>query len=107
MKSFKKLSAIALLLCAFAYPSSMAEAKTTSLDNSLQTSSLDTGENVVTVSNDELLLARRYDRRQYIRRHQRARRQYIRRNERAKRQYIRRNERARRQYIRRRYDRRY
>jgi len=103
VKNFKKLSAIAVLLCAFVYPSSIAEAKSTSLENSLQTSSLDAENNVV-ANEGELLLAQRDSyRRRYIRRPS-VRRQYIRRQQRARRQYIRRQQRARRQYIRRVYN---
>ncbi|MBD2360850.1 hypothetical protein H6G36_06580 [Anabaena minutissima FACHB-250] len=100
MKSFKKLSSIAVLVCAFIYPSSIAQAKDISLDN-LYTQGFGTETNLVAAENGELLLVRRDDdgRRRYIRRRQNARRQFIRRQQ--IRRQIRRRQNARRRFIRR------
>ncbi|MBW4615305.1 MAG: hypothetical protein KME21_18915 [Desmonostoc vinosum HA7617-LM4] len=119
MKNFKKLSTVVILLFAFAYPTSIAEAKSNSLNNVQNESSLETEADLVAGENGELLLAQRYFGRVPFYRRQNYRRQYIRRQNRRRfyrrqhlrRQFIRRQYRRqfyprqnyRRQYIRRRY----
>ncbi|MEH2408118.1 hypothetical protein [Nostoc sp.] len=75
MKGFKKLSSIAMLLCAFVYPPSLAEAKDISLNNARNQQSAAPEANLVGDKTGELLIAqwrpRRYQmirRRQIIRR---------------------------------------
>lgn len=102
MKSLQQVSAIAVLLCAFIYPSSIAEAK-----NNSDIANLDVESSTVTANNGELLIAgrnqrRRVIRRRYIRRPVIIRRRYIRRPVIIRRRYIRRPN-LRRQYIRRQY----
>ncbi|MEH2276501.1 MAG: hypothetical protein V7K40_17330 [Nostoc sp.] len=81
MKGFRKLSSIALLLCAFVYPPSLAEAKDISLSNVHNEHSAAPEANLVGDKTGELLIARRRSgryrnirRRQIIRRRQRFRR---------------------------------
>ncbi|MEH2380497.1 MAG: hypothetical protein V7K27_16685 [Nostoc sp.] len=78
MKGFKKLSSIAMLLCAFVYPPSLAEAKDISLNNVRNEQSAAPEANLVGDKTGELLIAqwrpRRYEnnrRRQIIRRRER------------------------------------
>ncbi|MEH2361044.1 hypothetical protein [Nostoc sp.] len=78
MKGFKKLSSIAMLLCAFVYPPSLAEAKDISLNNARNEQSAAPEANLVGDKTGELLIAqwrpRRYEnirRRQIIRRRER------------------------------------
>ena len=78
MKGFKKLSSIALLLCAFVYPPSLAEAKDISLSNARNEQSAAPEANLVGDKSGELLIAQRRPgryrmirRRQIIRRRQR------------------------------------
>ncbi|MEH2391762.1 MAG: hypothetical protein V7K21_08800 [Nostoc sp.] len=80
MKGFKKLSSIALLLCAFVYPSSLVEAKDISLSNVHNEQSAAPEANLVGNKTGELLIARRwlrphksFRRRQIIRRRERSR----------------------------------
>ncbi|MEH2457446.1 hypothetical protein [Nostoc sp.] len=75
MKGFKKLSSIAMLLCAFVYPPSLAEAKDISLNNARNQQSAAPETNLVGDKTRELLIAqwrpRRYQmirQRQIIRR---------------------------------------
>ncbi|MEH2318372.1 hypothetical protein [Nostoc sp.] len=75
MKGFKKLSSIAMLLCAFVYPPSLAEAKDISLNNARNQQSAAPEANLVGDKTGELLIAqwrpRRYQmirQRQIIRR---------------------------------------
>ncbi len=77
MKGFRKLSSIALLLCAFVYPPSLAEAKDISLDNARNEQSAAPEANLVGDKTGELLIAQRRPgryrmirRRQIIRRRQ-------------------------------------
>jgi len=71
MKGFKKLSSIALLLCAFVYPPSLAEAKDISLSNVRNEQSAAPEANLVGDKTGELLIAQRRPRRyQNIRRRQ-------------------------------------
>ncbi|ODH00024.1 hypothetical protein A4S05_35095 [Nostoc sp. KVJ20] len=81
MKGFRKLSSIALLLCAFVYPPSLAEAKDISLDNARNEQSAAPKANLVGDKTGELLIAQRRPgryrmirRRQIIRRRQSLRR---------------------------------
>ena len=81
MKGFRKLSSIALLLCAFVYPPSLAEAKDISLSNVRNEQSAAPEANLVGDKTGELLIARRrsrghenFRRRQIIRRRERFRR---------------------------------
>ncbi|MCC5669427.1 hypothetical protein LC653_37740 [Nostoc sp. CHAB 5784] len=57
MKGFKKLSSIALLLCAFVYPPSLAEAKDISLSNARNEQSAAPEANLVGDKTGELLIA--------------------------------------------------
>ncbi|MEH2248340.1 hypothetical protein [Nostoc sp.] len=59
MKGFRKLSSIALLLCAFVYPPSLAEAKDISLSNARNEQSAAPEANLVGHQTGELLIARR------------------------------------------------
>lgn len=77
MKGFKKLSSIALLLCAFVYPPSLAEAKDISLSNARNEQSAAPEANLVGDKTGELLIAQRRSgryqnirRRQFLRRRQ-------------------------------------
>ncbi|MBD2246284.1 hypothetical protein [Nostoc sp. FACHB-888] len=77
MKGFKKLSSIALLLCAFVYPPSLAEAKDISLSNARNEQSAAPEANLVGDKTGELLIAQRRPgryriirRRQFLRRRQ-------------------------------------
>ena len=71
MKGFKKLSSIALLLCAFVYPPSLAEAKDISLSNVRNEQSAAPEANLVGDKTGELLIAqRRSGRYRMIRRRQ-------------------------------------
>ncbi|MEH2435874.1 MAG: hypothetical protein V7K25_16755 [Nostoc sp.] len=71
MKGFKKLSSIALLLCAFVYPPSLAQAKDISLSNARNEQSAAPEANLVGDKTGELLIAqRRPGRYQNIRRRQ-------------------------------------
>ncbi|MEH2421365.1 MAG: hypothetical protein V7K48_10695 [Nostoc sp.] len=63
MKGFRKLSSIALLLCAFVYPPSLAEAKDISLSNARNEQSAAPEANLVGNKTGELLIARRWSRR--------------------------------------------
>lgn len=88
MKGFKKLSSIALLLCAFVYPPSLAEAKDISLSNARNEQSAAPEANLVGDKSGELLIAQRRPgryrmirRRQIIRRRQPGRYQNIRRRQ--------------------------
>ncbi|MEH2419178.1 hypothetical protein [Nostoc sp.] len=72
MKGFKKLSSIAMLLCAFVYPPSLAEAKDISLNNIRNEQSAAPEADLVGDKTGELLIAqrRRPGRYQIIRRRQ-------------------------------------
>ncbi|MEH2245635.1 hypothetical protein [Nostoc sp.] len=71
MKGFRKLSSIALLLCAFVYPPSLAEAKDISLSNVRNEQNAAPEANLVGDKTGELLIARRRSGRyQIIRRRQ-------------------------------------
>ncbi|MBE8999245.1 MULTISPECIES: hypothetical protein [unclassified Nostoc] len=77
MKGLRKLSSIALLLCAFVYPPSLAEAKDISLNNARNEQSAVPEANLVGDKTGELLIAQRRPgryrmirRRQIIRRRQ-------------------------------------
>ncbi|MEJ6482431.1 hypothetical protein N0Y54_14050 [Nostoc punctiforme UO1] len=71
MKGLRKLSSIALLLCAFVYPPSLAEAKNISLNNARNEHSAAPEANLVGDKTGELLIAqRRPGRYQIIRRRQ-------------------------------------
>ncbi|MEH2333609.1 hypothetical protein [Nostoc sp.] len=63
MKGFRKLSSIALLLCAFVYPPSLAEAKDISLSNAHNEQSAAPEANLVGDKTGELLIAGRWSRR--------------------------------------------
>ncbi|WP_375500983.1 hypothetical protein [uncultured Nostoc sp.] len=78
MKGFKKLSSIALLLCAFVYPPSLAQAKDISLINARNEQSATPEANLVGDKTGELLIAqRRPGRYQIIRRRQEFRQRQI------------------------------
>ena len=80
MKGFRKLSSIALLLCAFMYPPSLAEAKNISLSNARNEQSAIPEANLVGDKTGELLIAQRRPVRRRIiqqRRQQFRRRQII------------------------------
>ncbi|MEH2157990.1 hypothetical protein [Nostoc sp.] len=83
MKGFRKLSSIAMLLCAFVYPPSLAEAKDISLSNVRNEQSAAPEANLIGDKTGELLIAqRRPGRYQIIRRRQQIReRQFIRRQQ--------------------------
>ncbi|MEH2160447.1 MAG: hypothetical protein V7K38_05235 [Nostoc sp.] len=77
MKGFRKLSSIALLLCAFVYPPSLAEAKDISLSNVRNEQSAAPEANLIGDKTGELLIAQRgperhreIRRREFIRRRQ-------------------------------------
>ncbi|MEH1941827.1 MAG: hypothetical protein V7L01_16630 [Nostoc sp.] len=72
MKGFRKLSSIAMLLCAFVYPPSLAEAKDISLSSVRNEQSAAPEANLVGDKTGELLIAqrRRSERYQNIRRRQ-------------------------------------
>ncbi|QKQ73689.1 hypothetical protein [Nostoc sp. TCL240-02] len=59
MKGFRKLSSIALLLCAFVYPPSLAEAKDISLNNARNEQSAAPEANLIGDKTGELLIAQR------------------------------------------------
>lgn len=102
MKGFRKLSSIAILLFAFVYPPSLAEAKASSLSNSFNEQSVGSQVNLVEGTTGEFLIAqRRYQRRRFQR--QRIRRQIRRRQIRRqiRRQQFRRQQFRRQQYRRR------
>ncbi|MHC5773426.1 hypothetical protein [Nostoc sp.] len=108
MKGFKKLSSIAMLLCAFVYPPSLAEAKDISLNNVRNEQRAAPEANLVGDKTGELLIAQRrlIRRRQIIQRRRPLRgRQIIQRRQQLRqRQIIRRRQPLRqRQIIRRRY----
>ncbi|MEH2388445.1 MAG: hypothetical protein V7K14_22275 [Nostoc sp.] len=108
MKAFKKLSSIAMLLCAFVYPPLLAEAKDISLNNVRNEQSAAPEANLVGDKTGELLIAQRRPlrRRQIIQRRRPLRgRQIIQRRQQLRqRQIIRRRQPLRqRQIIRRRY----
>ena len=66
MKGFRNLSSIAILLFAFVYPPSLAEAKDISLSNSLNEQSVGSEVNLVEGTNGEFLIAeRRFQRGRY------------------------------------------
>ena len=69
MNRFKKLSSIVLLLLTFIYPPALAEAKDNTLNNVLNQQSIDAQTKLVGEQSEELLLAHRYTRRRYHRRH--------------------------------------
>ncbi|QMS88385.1 hypothetical protein HUN01_12560 [Nostoc edaphicum CCNP1411] len=113
MKGFRKLSSIALLLCAFVYPPSLAEAKDISLDNARNEQSAAPEANLVGDKTGELLIAQRRSgryrmirrrqiirRRQPLRRYPSIRRQPLRRYPSIRRQPLRRNQSIRRQQLR-------
>jgi hypothetical protein len=83
MKGFRKLSSIALLLCAFVYPPSLAEAKDISSNNARNEQSAAPEANLVGDKTGELLIAQRWPGRyRTIRRRQEFRqRQFIRRRQ--------------------------
>jgi hypothetical protein len=107
MKGFRKLSSIALLLCAFVYPPSLAEAKDISLDNARNEHSAAPEASLVGDKTGELLIAQRRPgryrmnrRRQVIRRRQPLRRyQTIRRQPFGRYQNIRRRQQLRQRQI--------
>ncbi|MBG1259063.1 hypothetical protein [Nostoc commune] len=106
MKGFKKLSSIALLLCAFVYPPSLAEAKDISLSNARNEQSAAPEANLVGDKSGELLIAQRrrgryqnIRRRQIIRRRQPGRYQNIRRRQPGRYQNIRRRQQFRQRQI--------
>ena len=81
MKGFRKLSSIALLLCAFVYPPSLAEAKDIYLSNVHNEQSATPEANLVGDKTGELLIARRwlrphknFRRREHFRRYENFRR---------------------------------
>ncbi|MEH2467734.1 hypothetical protein [Nostoc sp.] len=77
MKGFRKLSSIALLLCAFVYPPSLAEAKDISLSNVHNEQSAVPEPNLIGDKTGELLIARRRSERyRMIRRRQIIRQRY-------------------------------
>ncbi|MEH2305362.1 hypothetical protein [Nostoc sp.] len=59
MKGLRKLSSIALLLCAFVYPPSLAEAKDISLNNARNEQSAAPEANLIGDKTGELLIAQR------------------------------------------------
>jgi Ni/Co efflux regulator RcnB len=59
MKGFRKLSSIVILLFAFAYPPSLAEAKDTSVSNVLNEQSNVAETNLVGGNTEEILIAQR------------------------------------------------
>ncbi|WP_272068247.1 hypothetical protein [Nodularia sphaerocarpa] len=78
MRSFQKLYSITLLLFAFIYPSAMAEAKDSNVNNVLHQQNVELETNLVEGDiSPELLLAHRHHQRRYRRkrstRHQRIR----------------------------------
>ncbi|MEH2269440.1 MAG: hypothetical protein V7K68_13555 [Nostoc sp.] len=74
MKGFRKLSSIAMLLCAFVYPPSLAEAKDISVSNVRNEQSAAPEANLIGDKTGELLIAqRRPGRYQIIRRRQQIR----------------------------------
>ncbi|QSJ16200.1 hypothetical protein JYQ62_31320 [Nostoc sp. UHCC 0702] len=86
MKGFRKLSSIAILLFAFVYPPSLAEAKDISLSNSLNEQSVGSEVNLVEGTNGEFLIAqRRFQRGRY--RQERYRQERYRRNRYRQEQY--------------------
>jgi hypothetical protein len=105
MKSFAKLTSIALLLCSFVYPPFLAEAKASTNGNSVDQKSVEVEANLINSQTEGILLAQRPYRRRYIRRPY-VRRRYIRRPV-VRRRYIRRpvvrSRYIRRPYVRRRY----
>lgn len=88
MKSFAKLSSIALLLCSLVYPPFLAEAKATTSSNNLEQKSVEVEASLINNQTEGILLAQRrpYIRRRYIR-NPYVRRRYIRRSTRGR--YIR------------------
>ncbi|MGJ5634840.1 hypothetical protein [Nostoc sp. CALU 1950] len=68
MNRFKKLSSIAFLLLAFIYPPALAEAKDNTPNHVLNEQNIDAQTNLVGEQSEELLLARRRNRRRYHRR---------------------------------------
>ncbi|MFN6463129.1 MAG: hypothetical protein RMZ41_014965 [Nostoc sp. DedVER02] len=60
MKGFRKLSSIALLLCAFVYPPSLAEAKDISLSHARNEQSATPEANLIGDKTGELLIAQRW-----------------------------------------------
>ncbi|MBD2677222.1 MULTISPECIES: hypothetical protein [Nostoc] len=71
MKGFRKLSSIALLLFAFVYPPSLAQAKDISLSNGINEQSAASEANLIAERKGELLIAqRRSGRYRIIRRRQ-------------------------------------
>ncbi|MBW4687471.1 MAG: hypothetical protein KME40_20755 [Komarekiella atlantica HA4396-MV6] len=67
MKGFKKLSSIVLLLLAFVYPPTLAQAKDSSLNN-VPSEHNESETNLVEGTSGELLLTQRRTRRHYYRR---------------------------------------
>jgi hypothetical protein len=108
MRSFAKLSSIALLLCSLVYPPFLAEAKASINSNDVEQKSVEVEASLINSQTEGTLLAQRPRwRRRYIRRS--VRRQYIRQG--VRRRYIRRpfvrRGYIRRPVVRRRYIRRY
>ncbi|HEY9804397.1 MAG TPA: hypothetical protein V6D25_28955 [Leptolyngbyaceae cyanobacterium] len=104
MKSFAKLTSIALLLCSLVYPPFLAEAKASINDDIVDQKSVEVETSLINSQTEGILLAQRPYRRRYIRRPY-VRRRYIRRPY-VRRRYIRpvvRRRYIRRPYVRRRY----
>ncbi|MBD2499442.1 hypothetical protein [Anabaena azotica] len=104
MKSFAKLTSIALLLCSFVYPPFLAEAKASINADGVDQKSVEVEANLINNQTEGILLAqrpyvRRRYRRPYVRR--RYRRPYVRRRY-IRRPYVR-SRYIRRPYVRRRY----
>ncbi len=69
MKSFAKLTSIALLLCSLVYPPFIAEAKASINSSSVEEKSFEVEANLINSQTEGILLAQRpYVRRRYIRR---------------------------------------
>ncbi len=59
MKSFQKLYSIAILLCTFVYPPLLAEAKASTLSNSINQQSIEAETNLIGSQTEELVIAKR------------------------------------------------
>ncbi len=67
MKGFRKLSSIAILLCAFVYPPLLAEAKASPVSNSLNEQQVGIEANSVVGKTGEFMIADRHHKRRFDR----------------------------------------
>ncbi|MBD2340907.1 hypothetical protein H6G64_28460 [Calothrix sp. FACHB-156] len=67
MNRFQKLSSMVVLVLAFIYPPTLAEAKDTTLNHVLNEQSIDTQTTLLGEQSEELLLAHRHTQRRYHR----------------------------------------